>query len=311
MEGVCVYDGQHPFKQVASQAARAPVYNNSLYFLIFHKCAGSVAPMSGIANFPGLHVDGETYATPEYSNYFENAIPVKIQQTGAGPDDVIRWGAPTGLNMQTFSYGTRNGYLVNAVNPPLGAYNDLRLTQRSAYPQSTTLVPNAQANEYPVDDFVRAGDIFSISTMGAAGKCLFSLIPFTTYSPQGNTCYKVDDINANLISSFYEDPNFQAFTNPCHCNPRQRECINRKEEFEVGQLIAAGEGSEEAGTQVLMENARQNEGRRRELRERRGRKRAGAELGGMSPVVWGFFLFIFLLFVAFIYFVFFGKKNWR
>jgi len=273
----CFYDNGRPFKQVASPKARPPIYNDSLAFLIFHRCEGDIAPMSGIAEFTNLNIDGETYFTPEFSRYMESAIPVKVQQRGTLSNSPIRWDTPTGLNMQTYTYGTRNGYLVNAQNPPLGAYSDLFLTNRSVLPQSTYLSPVPNATQYPVDQIVRAGDIFSVATGGTPGKCLFSLIPYTTYFPQGNTCYRYDDINANLLKEFYGNPEYEAFTNPCHCNPRMCRCLNRKEDFQVGQLIADGDNDVDAGTQVVIENAIENERAVDNIRRRRGRRRRGSK----------------------------------
>jgi len=297
----CVYDSGRPFKSVASSQCRAPIYNNSLAFLIFHKCEGKITPMRGMAEFSGLVVDGETYFCPEFSNYYEQAIPVLVQQPGSA-DEPIKWGQPTGLNMATHVYGSRNGFLVNAIHPPLGAYCDLRLTNQSALAQSTVLTPQTAANNYPVDSIVHAGDIFTVNTAGTKGKCMFSLIPYTTYYPQGATCYKYDDHNGNLISEFYENPDFQAFTNPCHCNPRLRRCLTRKEDFEIDTLIANGEDDVEAGTQVVLHNTIENERARKRLRGKRHTRKSkmtDAEIGGAVMIgVVGLGVVLFVIAVA-------------
>lgn len=304
----CYYDKGRPFKQVASQKARPPIYNNSLAFLIFHRCEGDTVAMSGIAEFNNINIDGETYFTPEFSKYMETAIPVKIQQRGTTSNSPIKWGEPTGLNMQTYAYGSRNGYIVNAENPPLGAYSDLFLTNRSIKPQSTYLIPDVNANQYSLDDYIRAGDIFSVTTGNSSGKCLFSFIPYTTYYPQGNTCYKYDDNNGNLINEFYDNPDYQAFTNPCHCNPRLRRCLNHKEDFQIEQLVADGENDVEAGTQVILHNAIENDKTIKSIRQRRqNRYRKKARAPNTISIV--FSVFIILLIIGVFYYMYSITKN--
>lgn len=285
----CNYDSGRPLKSIASSQARAPIYNNSLAFLIFHKCTGSITPMSGMAEFSGIVIGGETYYCPEFSNYYEQAIPVLIQQQGA-PKEPIKWGKPTSLSMQTHVYGSRNGFLVNAMKPPIGAYCDLRLTQQSELSRSTLLAPKSSNN--PI---ILAGDVFTVNTGGVKGKCMYSLIPYTTYYPQGNGCYKYDDYNGSLIREFYENPTFQAFTNSCHCNPRQDECLNHKERFEIQQLVADGEDDVDAGTQVVLKNAIENQRQRT-----RKAKMSSGEIGGivMISVVGLGVLFVLYMFVS-------------
>ena len=70
----CDYSNGRPFKQVASDKSRPPIYNDSLAFLIFHKCEGQTAAMNGIAEFTGIDIAGETYFAPQFSNYMETAI---------------------------------------------------------------------------------------------------------------------------------------------------------------------------------------------------------------------------------------------
>lgn len=254
LEG-CVYNTGKNFRHVLSQNARPPIYNNTLVYLIFHKCEGDIAPMSGIATFPDIVLNGETYSPPEFAEYYEQAIPVTIQQT-ENIGEPVRWGMPTSLSMQTYTYGSQNGYLVNALKPPLGAYCDLALTKRVKLTEENTLMPNVSANGHTINNIIRAGDIFTVNTNGVEGKCLYSLIPYTTYHSEGARCLKIDDEEGSLIRDFYENPDFVAYTSPCSCNPEMSECLTHKENFEIDELIANGEYDEAMVAQSMSKKAK-------------------------------------------------------